>query len=91
MQDYLTTETGEFLFKDGDFAKADCEAQDMERIINSNKGEWKQFPTLGAALVRHLKSGETMAFIQKEIEVNLKSDGFTKITFTGDNIDATRE
>jgi hypothetical protein len=91
MTDYLTSETGEFLFKDGDFAKGDSEAQDMERIINSNKGEWKQNPTLGAALVKYMRSDVGMDFIKKEIEVNLKSDGFTKITFTGDNIDATRE
>jgi hypothetical protein len=91
MKDYATNEDGTFIIKDGDFVKEPSEAQDMQRIIMSEKGEWKQFPTLGAALVKHIRSEVGRDFINKEIQTNLKSDGFTKITFTGDNIDATRE
>lgn len=91
MNDYATNEDGTFVIKDGDFVKEASEAQDMQRIIMSEKGEWKQFPTLGAGLVKYIRAEVGRDFINKEIQTNLKSDGFTKITFTGDNIDATRE
>jgi hypothetical protein len=91
MNDYLTNEDGTFSIKNGDFEKGQSEAQDMGRIINSNKGEWKQFPVLGAALIRNIKANVGMDFINKEIETNLRSDGFTKVTFKDNNIDATRE
>lgn len=95
MTDYLTNDDGTLMIRNGDFVSGESEAQDIQRIGLSNPGEWKEWPLLGAALQRLLKSRAGKTALVKALDTHLRSDGFTRVdvTFNADqtfNVDATR-
>ena len=48
--DILTTDNGDLIFSDGDFAVGNATLLHTRDLIRSQKGEYKEFPTIGAGI-----------------------------------------
>jgi len=62
--------------------------QNMNLIIQAQKGEFKEFPTLGFGIDNYLKAPEmTKQIFENDLEIELKSGGYsnTKVT-VGDTL-----
>lgn len=79
-RDYSLDESGDLKISGGDFFVSESEAQHLQDIILSHKGEWRQHPLCGVGLSFYLNAPSTLSVIselKKEIHSNLKADGFT--------------
>ncbi len=90
MQDFIFSDDLET--KNGDFAIGESTSQHTKHILIANKGEYKQFPELGAGIENMLNSEDAMDFLI-EAKKNLEYDGMAvkNISFTGEgklNVDA---
>lgn len=54
MKDFLTDQDGNLLIEDGDFVIGDPTEQNIQAILESHKGEWREFPEVGAAMAEYL-------------------------------------
>ncbi len=65
---------GDVLVMGCDLAIGDTIGQNMSMMLNMEKGELKEFPTLGAG-IGAMVADEDRAYWQREIRETLKSDG----------------
>lgn len=93
MRDFLLNTDGDLLIVDGDFAIGESNADDIQFIIASTPGDWKQFPSCGANATAEINNSDAYAF-KLRIEEQLKADGFTvnsvKIINREVEVDATK-
>ena len=73
--DYLSDKTGDLLIKNGDFVRGESDNQHIADLIVSAKGEWREFPLIGAEADRHIKSN-SLESLKAAIIENLKTDGY---------------
>lgn len=95
-KDILLNE-GDLDFENGDFKNGLSDNQHITDIIQSSPGAYKQFPLCGVAIINYLNSSGAQNILNREIRVQLQTDGYTinDITFKGSNtsnftIDAIR-
>jgi hypothetical protein len=89
MNGILLDETGDIMIRNGSMAIGNNDMQSIALIIESQKGEFKEYPTLGFGIDNYLKSPDTTKrqFICN-LERELQSSGYknAKVKCTGDNI-----
>jgi hypothetical protein len=78
-QDILLTTDYDLAISDGDFVIGESDNQHIELIIQTATGAWKQFPTLGVGIIRYSGSTGQINTLRREINVNLKADGYINI------------
>lgn len=76
MKDFLLNTDGDLLIVDGDFAVGNSNGDDIQLIIASTPGDWKQHTTCGANATAEINNSDAYAF-KLRIEEQLKADGFT--------------
>lgn len=93
MKDFALNTDGDLLVVDGDFAIGESNGDDIQLIIASTPGDWKQNPACGANATAEINNSDAYAF-KLRIEEQLKSDGFTvnsvKLTNGEVEVDATK-
>ncbi len=81
MQDILLDSNYDLAVQNGDFATGESADQDVEQIVLSQKGEWKQYPVVGFGIENYLKKttgSKKVDNIQKfvrDLKVQLSADG----------------
>lgn len=77
----------------GDFLITDSDTQHVQDIINSFAGWWKEFPTIGVGIKKHLGASGGIQVVKRAIKIQLKSDGYRtdKIIVKGEKIFITGE
>jgi len=89
-KDILITEDYDLRVENGDFVTGESTRQHQNLIILADKGEFKQFPTVGVGILRYLEGhdGDNLA---REIRTEFNKDGMTVkgIKFNGSKIDIT--
>ncbi len=67
----------------GDFSIGGSAQQEVDLLLQSNKGEWRESPTVGVGIMRYLKkvAGNTARVdnvnrFVREVKVGLQADGF---------------
>ena len=77
----------------GDFLITDSDTQHVQDIINSFAGWWKEFPTIGVGIKKHLGASGGVQVVKRAIKIQLKSDGYRtdKIIVKGEKIFITGE
>jgi hypothetical protein len=94
MTDLLLTDTGGLMIVNGDFVIGDNEVQDVELLITSSKGAWKEHPLTGVGIAQLIKTRATEVRIKRDINEQLMLDGFKNIDVDIDypdlHVDATR-
>ncbi|QWA37258.1 hypothetical protein [Chryseobacterium sp. ZHDP1] len=81
MNDILLNEDNDISIVNGDFHIGESGQQEIESLLIAFKGEFKNTPLLGAELPRMLKARNTRQGITREVNEQLKYDGFTRIDF----------
>lgn len=94
MTDFFLDDDLDLTIVNGDFALSDTEVQDIDLIINSQKGAWKEHPLTGVGIHQLIKSRATEVRIKRDINEQLTLDGFKNIEINIDypdvNVDANR-
>ena len=75
-KDLITDENGDIQFLGGDFKIDESDAQHVEHIVFTDKGQFRQFPLLGVGIGRLLNGSPNRIEIQQQIKLNLESDGY---------------
>jgi hypothetical protein len=60
----------------GDFDVFESDQQHVILLINTDKGQWKQFPTVGVGIVAYIKSTGQQQVLKREITVQMIADGY---------------
>lgn len=94
MTDFLLNDDGDIRFENGDFVIRDSEAQDVELLITSSKGAWKEHPLTGVGIAQLIKTRATEVRIKRDINEQFMLDGFINIDIDIDypdvHVDANR-
>ena len=78
MNDFKLNDDMDLEIKDGDFMTGDTDQQNIELILLSHKGSFKEYPILGVGITDYLKSPEIMSRLRLENEISnqLEYDNF---------------
>lgn len=91
MNDIILTEQYDLATVNGDFAIDDCLKQSQMMLLKTNKGEWKQNPTMGVGVSSYIEQ-HTPAHLAREIREQFSKDGMqvdnVNISGTTLNVDA---
>lgn len=82
MADVLLDNNNDLFTSGGDFAVGDSTVQEVESIILSYPGWWKQFPLVGCAAPNYLNSPGAGQQLSNSISQQLKIDGKTVTSFS---------
>lgn len=88
-KDILLDKDGDLLTENGDFVIGYSVQSEIERLLLSHKGEWKEHPLVGGGMIKLLKSREGQTKALQEARKQLQGDGFeiANIEINGHNID----
>ncbi|CAM1355963.1 hypothetical protein [Tenacibaculum halocynthiae] len=79
MEDFKLNEEMDLAFENGDFSIENTDQQNIELILLTHKGSFKEYPILGVGITDYLKSPEIISRLRLENEINnqLEYDNFT--------------
>lgn len=83
----ILLDSNDLLFKDGDFAIGESDAQHIEDLIFENVGAYKQFPLVGVGIINYLNSSGSQLILKRNIKTQLETDGYRvdTIKFNGND------
>lgn len=102
-QDYMLDENNDMYIVDGDWAIGDSNEIDIELILATNKGSWKESPTVGVGMplyegadidavdVDEIESSIKLQLQANGFSVNAVSLGVVNQQIVNINIDADRQ
>ena len=78
MQDFKLNKKSDLDIQNGDFVIGDTDQQNIELILLSHKGAFKEHPILGVGITDYIKSPEIISRLRLENEINnqLEFDNF---------------
>lgn len=82
MNDFLLDDSGDLLITNGDFEVGESSMQEIQDLIMSYPGWWKQFPLAGCAAPNYINSPGTGQGLSNSITQQLKLDGKTLKSFS---------
>jgi len=82
MNDYLLDSIGDLQIVNGDFSIGESTSREVQDIIMSYQGWWKQFPLVGCAAPSYLNSPSIGQQLSNSIKQQLKLDGKTVTTLS---------
>nr|DAN36014.1 MAG TPA: Protein of unknown function (DUF2634) [Caudoviricetes sp.] len=75
MMDILVTENNDLEIIAGDFSIGDSLLQEVGFILQSQQGNWKSDPLIGANMVELIKGKHNRTAVEKRIKIQLERDG----------------
>lgn len=85
MRDILLDQSGHLSIVNGDFAVGESTQQEIELILTTFRGEWKEHPLLGAEVQRMIKAQQGITTMRGVVREQLEMDGFKRVTFIIEN------
>lgn len=78
MEDFKLDENKDLLFENDDFLIDNTDQQNIELLLLSHKGSFKEYPILGVGISDYLKSPEIISRLRLENEISnqLEYDNF---------------
>lgn len=78
MQDFKLNNNRDLDIKNGDFVTGDTDQQNIELLLLSHKGAFKEHPIVGVGITDYLKSPEIISRLRLENEISnqLEFDNF---------------
>lgn len=81
--------------QDGDFKVADSTSQEIDLLLKTHRGHWRQHPLAGIGMDDFMNSPFDLAQIRKEVAAGLRHDDMKEIrvllTPNGLSVDAQRD
>lgn len=75
--DFLYDENGKLQTENGDFVTGTSDDQHVKLLLELNKGELKENPTIGVGLNQYLKKQHTsLTELKRAIKVGLEADSY---------------
>ena len=75
MKDILVDEHNDLEIIAGDFSTGDSLLQEVGFILQSQQGNWKSDPLVGANMVELIKGKHNRTAVEKRIKIQLERDG----------------
>jgi hypothetical protein len=87
MKDFLLDLTNGKLFANGDISTGTSDKQNMDLLIECEKGSFKEFPATCVGAASYLESEDAAGFL-RDVRTQFQADGITvnKIVFEGDTM-----
>jgi len=87
MKDFILDENNELAINNGDFVIDISDTQHQQLLLSSDKGDWKENPTVGVGVKRWLSDDEPEDLLA-EIKKEFQRDGMTvnDLTLTDNKI-----
>lgn len=76
MNDIVLNSDGSLKIKGNDLVIGDCDGQNINDILNSNKGDYKMNPQIGVNAVSFANGATSPANIKAQVKLQLQLDGF---------------
>jgi len=76
VKDISITDDG-LQFKNGDILVELSDNMHIQHLLEANKGQYYQYPLIGAGMRNFIKSPMSALILKKEIRINLESDNMT--------------
>lgn len=88
----MVNDDGELCVKNGTVRLSETDDQNVQLITLAAKGEFKEYPQLGASVLRYRNAVDRQREMKQEIRVNLALDGYADAKVdTDDNNNITVE
>lgn len=75
MRDILVSENNDLELIAGDFSIGESLLQEVGLILQSQQGNWKSDPLVGANMVELIKGKHNRTAVEKRVKVQLERDG----------------
>lgn len=75
MRDILVSENNDLELIAGDFSMGESLLQEVGLILQSQQGNWKSDPLVGANMVELIKGKHNRTAVEKRIKIQLERDG----------------
>lgn len=75
MRDILVSENNDLELIAGDFSIGESLLQEVGLILQSQQGNWKSDPLVGANMVELIKGKHNRTAVEKRIKIQLERDG----------------
>ncbi|MCT4698087.1 hypothetical protein [Tenacibaculum haliotis] len=76
MVDFLLDENGDLAIENGDFVLGETDQQNVELLLFSNKGEFKEFPLVGFGAINYIKSNVSEIEFKRDLKIQLEYIGY---------------
>ena len=88
MDDIQIDDTFELLFDSGDFSIGESTLQHQQLLLMTEKGDWRESPTVGIGAPGYLKDNDEDSGLLPEIKQQFEKDGMTVVSvkLDGDKI-----
>ena len=83
-QDILLDDNNDYMIIDGDFFIENSDQQNIQLILLSTPGSWKQYPLVGASIKGDI-NGLFDYNMKNRIKQQLQNDGYSGINFNYNN------
>lgn len=92
MTDIILTTDLDLQVVNGDLVTGDCLKQAQQLLLGTNKGEWKQNPTMGVGVVNYLETA-SMSELSREIREQFTKDGMkvSSVNISGTTLNVEAE
>lgn len=81
----LNPDTYELELSSNTLSIGSTDEQNAQLILLTNQGEWKEYPVLGAGLIRFVRSNTSDLHIQRQVKLQLSLDNITPKTLEVQN------
>ena len=75
----LILKDNDLLFENGDISVNNAILQNIDLILNTHKGEWKEYVNIGAGINQWLGSNDLDFMIISQVRDELSKDGITNV------------
>lgn len=72
MVDFILDENGDLAIENGDFVLGEADQQNVELLLFSNKGEFKEFPLVGFGAINYIKSNVSEIEFKRDLKIQLE-------------------
>ncbi|ALU74272.1 MULTISPECIES: hypothetical protein [Tenacibaculum] len=78
--DLLLDENGDLAIENGDFVIGKSDQQNVEIVLLSNKGEFKEFPLVGFGAINYIKTNVSEIEFKRNLKMQLEYVGYKNPT-----------
>lgn len=75
-KDLLLDTAGNLVIEEGDFVVESSDMQHVKHIVESQKGEFKEFPFIGFGVENYLKTNTNPLAFKRDLKIQLEYDDY---------------
>ncbi len=85
-KDIILNEDFDLLVEGGDFAVSESDEQHVQLIATSNKGDWREEPTLGLNPAKFVNAVGAASKLKRALQLELRKDGYGDLAIEMDGL-----